>query len=184
MRNKYILLEMNQRNEIRADVNMTIKSMELTEIENMNVKIDTGCPCTSIPILRFGISNVKAQKMKQRDCGDDRIRKEISFGVNDSKEKRDADKEKFKTGKYMELKSITFQHGGFEIDFGGVCINQDYVKVSYDRTGNILIGMDILSQMDIHIGRSKILGKTVFIACPYNSMNREYFEALNWHFTI
>ena len=31
---------MNQRNEIRADVNMAIKSMELTEIENMNVKID------------------------------------------------------------------------------------------------------------------------------------------------
>lgn len=44
MKNKYILLEMNQRNEIRADVNMAIKSMELTEIENMNVKIDTGCP--------------------------------------------------------------------------------------------------------------------------------------------
>ena len=56
MKNKYILLEMNQRNEIRADVNMAIKSMELTEIENMNVKIDTGCPYTSIPILRFGIS--------------------------------------------------------------------------------------------------------------------------------
>ncbi len=29
MKNKYILLEMNQRNEIRADVNMSIKSMEL-----------------------------------------------------------------------------------------------------------------------------------------------------------
>lgn len=29
------------------DVNMVIKSMELTEIENMNVKIDTGCPYTS-----------------------------------------------------------------------------------------------------------------------------------------
>lgn len=184
MKNKYILLEMNQRNEIRADVNMAIKSMELTEIESMNVKIDTGCPYTSIPILRFGISSAKAQQMKQRDCDDDRIRKEISFGVNDSKEKRDADKEKFKAGKYMELKSITFQHRNFEIDFGGVCINKDFVKVSYDRTGNILIGMDVLSQMDIHIGKSKILGKTVFIACPYESMNQEYLEALSQHFDI
>ena len=52
MRNKYILLEMNQRNEIRADVNMTIKGIELTEI-------DTGCPYTSIPILKLGISKVK-----------------------------------------------------------------------------------------------------------------------------
>lgn len=184
MKNEYILLEMNQRNEIRADVNMTIKNMELTEIENVNVKIDTGCPYTSIPILKFGISSARAQQMKQRDCDDNKIRKEISFGVNDSKEKRDADKEKFRAGEYMELKSITFQQGDFEIDFGGVCINKGNVKVSYDRTGNILIGMDVLSQMDIHIGKSKVLGKTVFIACPYESMNREYLEALNQHFDI
>lgn len=184
MKSKYILLEMNQRNEIRANVSMAIKSMELTKIEDMNVKIDTGCPYTSIPILRFGISNAKAQQMKQRDCGDDRIRKEISFGVNDTKEKRDSDKEKFEAGKYMELKSITFQHRDFEIDFGGVCISRDFVKVSYDRTGNILIGMDVLSQMDIHIGKSKILEKTVFLACPYASMNREYLETLKRHFDI
>lgn len=184
MRNKYILLEINQRNEIRADVNMTIKSIEITQIENMNVKIDTGCPYTSIPILKLGISSAKARQMKQRDCDDDRIRKEISFGVNDSKEKRDADKEKFRAGKYMELKSITFQHGDFEIDFDGVCISKDHVKVSYDRIGNILIGMDVLSQMDIHIGKSKILGKTVFIACPYDSMNQEYLDALSQHFDI
>ena len=184
MRNKYILLEMNQRNEIRADVNMTIKNVGLTEIENMNVKIDTGCPYTSIPILKLGISNAKAQQMKQRDCADNKIRKEISFGVNDLKEKRESDKEKFKAGRYMELKSITFQHKDFEIDFGGVCINKGYVRVSYDRTGNILIGMDILSELDIHIGKSKILGKSVFIACPYESMNQEYRKALSQHFDI
>lgn len=51
MRNKYILLEMNPRNEIRADVNMAIKNMGLIGIENINVKIDTGCPYTSIPIF-------------------------------------------------------------------------------------------------------------------------------------
>lgn len=184
MRSKYILLKVNQRNEIRADVNMSIKNMGLTEIENMNVKIDTGCPYTSIPILKLGISSAKAQQMKLRDCADHEIRKEISFGVNDSKEKRESDKEKFKAGRYMELKSITFQHRDFEIDFGEVCINKDYVKVSYDRTGNILIGMDILSKLDIHIGESKILGKTVFIACPYESMDQEYPEALSQHFDI
>lgn len=58
------------------------------------------------------------------------------------------------------------------------------MKVSYDRTGNILIGMDVLSQMDIHIGKSKILGKTVLIACPYEGMNQEYLKALSQHFDI
>lgn len=60
----------------------------------------------------------------------------------------------------MEIKSIIFRHGTFGIDFGGVCIENDFVKISYDRTGNILIGMDI------HIGKSKILEKTIFLACP------------------
>lgn len=49
--------------------------MGLTEIENMNVKIDTGCPYTSIPILKLGISSTKAQQMKQRDCADNKIKK-------------------------------------------------------------------------------------------------------------
>ena len=135
MKNEYILLELNQHNEIRADVNMTIKGLDITAIEDINVKIDTGCPYTSIPVLKLGISNMRAQQMKQKDCEDGRVRKEISFGVNDTKEKRDADKEKFRNGQYMELRSITFQHSGFDIDFGGVHIAKDFVKLSYDRTG-------------------------------------------------
>ena len=30
MKNDYILLELNQHNEIRADVNMTVKSLDIT----------------------------------------------------------------------------------------------------------------------------------------------------------
>ena len=149
MKNKYILLGLNYNNEIRADVNLTIKSLNITSIEDVNIKIDTGCPYTSIPILKLGISAAKAQQMKQIDCRNDKIKKEISFGVNDTREKRDADKEKFRNGQYMEIKSITFRHGTFGIDFGGVCIENDFVKISYDRTGNILIGMDILLMMKL-----------------------------------
>lgn len=46
MKNNFILLELNHRNEIRADVNMTIKSLDITKIGHINVKIDTGCPYT------------------------------------------------------------------------------------------------------------------------------------------
>ena len=184
MKNKYILLGLNYNNEIRADVNLTIKSLNITSIEDVNIKIDTGCPYTSIPILKLGISAAKAQQMKQIDCRDDKIKKEISFGVNDTREKRDGDKEKFRNGQYMEIKSITFRHGTFGIDFGGVCIENDFVKISYDRTGNILIGMDILSKLDIHIGKSKILEKTIFLACPNNSINQEYLNALKQHFEL
>ena len=57
MKNKFTLLELNQRNEIRADVNLTIKPLGSTDIENINVKIDTGCPYRSIPVRQLGISN-------------------------------------------------------------------------------------------------------------------------------
>ncbi len=184
MKNNFILLELNHRNEIRADVNMTIKSLGITEIGNINVKIDTGCPYTSIPVRKLGISNEKAQLMKQKDCADPSIKKEISFGVNDTKEKRELDKEKFRTGEYMELQSVTFRHESLEIDFGGICLKNNPVKISYDRTGNILIGMDLLSQMDIHIGQSRILGKTIFLACPYDSMNTDYLKMLHEHFDL
>lgn len=50
MKNNFILIELNYRNEIRADVNMTIKSLDITKIGHINVKIDTGCPYTSIPV--------------------------------------------------------------------------------------------------------------------------------------
>ncbi len=184
MENKFILLELNRRNEIRADVNLTIKSLGITEIENINVKIDTGCPYTSIPVRKLGISNEKAQQMKQADSADPDIKKEISFGINDTKEKTETDKDKFRNGKYMELQSVTYQHEYLKVDFGGICLKKDSVKVSYDRTGNILIGMDLLSQMDIHIGKSKILGKTIFLACPYDNMNSDYLKMLHEHFEL
>lgn len=65
MRNKFILLELNRRNEIRADVNLTIRRLGTTEIENIHVKIDTGCPYASIPVRKLGISKEKAQQVKQ-----------------------------------------------------------------------------------------------------------------------
>lgn len=60
MKNKYILLEMNKKNEIRADIDISIASLGLFGLENVNVKIDTGCPYTSIPIKKLGISSEKA----------------------------------------------------------------------------------------------------------------------------
>ena len=65
-----------------------------------------------------------------------------------------------------------------------VCIENDFVNISYDRIGNILIGMDILSKLDIHIGKSKILEKTIFLACPNNSINQVYLNALKQHFEL
>lgn len=184
MRNKYILLELNDKNEIRADVDITIESLNIYDITNINVKIDTGCPYTSIPAQKIGISKNKAQQMKEIDCKNPKVQKRVSYGVNDTIEQKQRAKEEFKNGNFSSIKEISFIHKGFEISFDDIKIHQNQVSVSYDRTGNILIGMDILSKMDIHIGKSKITNKTIMLACPYEMINNEYYKALNEHFGL
>ena len=44
--------------------------------------------------------------------------------------------------------------------------------------------MDLLSEMDIHIGTSKILNKVILLACPKDRLNKEYYRALNDHFSL
>jgi len=147
-------------------------------LENVNVKIDTGCPYTSIPIKKLGISSEKALEWKKRDIEDNNIQKQISYGVNDTDEQKEQYREMLKQGKYEELPAVTFLHRGLTMNFDGVEIKSSSVNVSYDRTGNILIGMDILRNWDIHIGTTKY-GKTVLLACPKDQLNDEYFLELN-----
>ena len=64
------------------------------------------------------------------------------------------------------------------IPFGDIKAN-----LSYDFNGNILIGMDIMKNWDIHIGTNK-QGETVFLGCPYNMLNQEYYLALENEFEI
>ena len=66
----------------------------------------------------------------------------------------------------------------------GVDIGKNMVRLSYDRTGNILIGMDIIGKMDNHIGMSKKIGRVIFLACPIDKINQDYLLALEEHFCL
>lgn len=59
-----------------------------------------------------------------------------------------------------------------------------YIKITLNKRNEILIGMDILKNWDIHIGQSQITGECMMLACPYDILNDEYFKALNEHFGI
>lgn len=184
MKSNYILLKLNKKNEIRADVGITIESLGLIGLEDINVKIDTGCPYTSIPVKKLGVSTIKAQEWKIRDSNDDTIDKKISFGVNDTEEKKQEYMQKFRNGEFDGLPAITFVHHGLTIDIDGVIVEKNDVKVSYDRAGNILIGMDIMKDWDIHMGNSKETGEYIFLACPYDQLNDEYYKELDKHFDL
>ena len=77
---------------------------------NINVKIDTGCPMTMIPVSKLGISTTKANILKMVAIADDDVRKSLGFGVNDTDEYKKKCKEDFEKGNYANLRSIAFEH--------------------------------------------------------------------------
>ena len=179
-KNDYIKIILNSKNEFRTDAAFSICGMDFTKV---SIKIDTGCPRTSIPVLKLGVSEQEAYNLKVKDSSDGSISKSISFGVNDSKEKKKEDKKRFRAKRYMELNSISFMHKASGLSIGGVDMGDYDVKVSYDRVGNILIGMDILKELDIHLGTTSN-GQTVLLACPRNHISAGYKSELNRLFDV
>jgi hypothetical protein len=171
---------MNNRNEFRTTANLSFKG---TDYSKVDVKIDTGCGYSSFPVLRLGITSTDAYNMKVSDSADCTIKKAISFGVNDSKIKREDDKKKFKNKLYMDLASITYKHHLLNLSLNDYEIGDCDVRISYDRTGNILIGMDILKMLDVHIGTIST-GETVLLACKKNELTTEYRLELNRLFDV
>lgn len=180
MKNSYIKIYMNQRNEFRTYASIRLFGIQF---ENVNVKIDTGCGATTILTSKLGIPGSEAQRLKKRDCLDSAIGKAISFGVNDTKQYRDAAKAAFRMKKMEQLSCVSFVHGIENFEIAGASIGNMDVKVNYDRTGNILIGMDVISKWDAHIGTLST-GETLLLACPKERLNFEYYSELERFFEL
>lgn len=180
--NNYLKVELSDRNEFRCLGNFIINGLNLTDLD---FKIDTGCSKTSIPIKRTPLDHDKILELMMTDYSNPNIKKAISFGVNDSEEKKQSDRQKFKSGRFLELNSITCIKKLEEFTIAGLNLGDMELRVSYIRTGNILIGMDILSKFDIHIAPDKTNNnKTTLIACQLNRINDDYLLELEKSFGI
>ncbi len=109
------------------------------------------------------------------------VKRSISYGVETGGTKHKIPKT---LSEWMKCSAVSFEKDVNNFEIAGVAVSANSVRINYDRSGNLLLGMDILSQMDIHIGKSKITGKVILIACPYSSINDEYLLALEEHFSI
>ena len=84
----------------------------------------------------------------------------------------------------MNCPAMKFEHKMIDFMIGGTKIQSDKICLNYDRKGNILIGMDILKDWDIHIGVSKVTGKNLLLACTTENRSTEYRHALEKHFGL
>ncbi|MDE7200319.1 MAG: hypothetical protein K2O91_00060 [Lachnospiraceae bacterium] len=141
---------------------MTTASFKLDNIlapfSNVPVKIDTGCSISTIPLARFQALKVFCDSLKADDI-EGNVPYEISYGVESGGE-RHSRPSTFE--EKMQCPAMKFRHAIKNFHIAGMPVQQDTIYVNYDRKGNILIGMDILQDWNIHIGTSKVTGKICF----------------------
>lgn len=147
---------------------------------DIEVKIDTGCSISTIPLKGLKVSDTLCKLLKSIDVAND-VPYFLSYGIESGglKHKIPATNEE-----KMDCPAMKFEHGITDFVIGGVRISSDIICLNYDRSGNILIGMDILEKWDIHISISKKTGKSLLLACPLENPCKEYLEALEMHFGI
>ena len=145
---------------------------------DIEVKIDTGCSISTIPLKKLKVSDTLCKNLKNIDIMNN-LPYFLSYGVESGGLKH---KIPITNEEKMDCSAMKFEHRISDFIIGGVKVSSDKICLNYDRKGNILIGMDILKDWDIHMGISKVTGKSLFLACPMKNGSREYADALKKHF--
>ena len=183
MMNKYIFIKYSNYSFI-APLHIKIDNIEIT----VNCKIDTWCIKTSIPIKKLiigsqSIKEEKALKLKHYAINKN-IPYERSYGVSDTLSTKKNDDMLIKQGRLIDCTSLKFKQKADILEIAKYDLGPHIIGVNYDRTSNILIGMDIMKDWDIHIGKDTKTHETIFLACQYDNINDEYLIALEEHFGI
>lgn len=160
---------------VKAEISLHGKTI------NNRFKLDTGCSYSTVPYrVLYNVSYGTSLQYKRLAIAS-RLKFQRSYGVSDTDEIKARDKELIREKRFLECTALKFTHENIPITLNGYHIKHD-IAVNYDRTSNILIGMDILKDFDFHCGESKWNGKYLFLGCLKEKINSEYLEELFKHF--
>lgn len=150
--------------------------------EEFRFKLDTGCSFSTVPARRlFFMKDEEYKGLKEHDLRKGVEYKE-SYGVESGGRPHKAlvtfeDK--------LNSSAIKFRHRLSNFCVNGYNLPDLDIWVNYNRLGNILIGMDILSQFDIHIGLSNVTNNVVLLGVLKTQEDKtEYNKALFRHFGL
>ena len=182
MKNNYILCKMkNNCLTVKLDTELPLHA------RNALAKIDTGCGKTSIPLAskKFMIDEDTLFQFK-KSAIDNGLSARLSFGVSDNYSVKYREKELFDNGDFLKCNAVNFQHNVPYFSINDYILSDvGSVMVSYNRENNILIGMDILSQLDFHCGYSKVLNNYIFIGVLRTQEDKsDYYKALEEYFGV
>jgi hypothetical protein len=165
-------------NSFICHINLSIFNNYFTDIK---AKLDTGCSYTTINYWKLEHKASKCKQFKKLDI-ENNVDYMLTYGVESSGFKHT---EPETIDEKLECKFIKFKHNVSNFSIDDYTLSNCDVYINYDRRGNILIGMDILSKFDIHIGTSNVTGKEILIAVLKDQQDKnEYYKALYEHFNI
>lgn len=173
MTNNYILVPISERNEFRTNLRFKFKGIE----NDVSCKIDTGAMKTLIPLKTAGYPDDFCKKHKK-----EAIQSKVKCGFARGIERADTS--------HLSLEdnpSVVFKYKLSDLklsnNFCDYSLLKNYdVSISYDTTGNILIGMDILKDFQFLCDVSNVTGELVFLGCLRDSINNDYLAAVEEHF--
>lgn len=190
MNNDFILSKLGEvrRNAFIVEFELGLLTHNL--VLSGNAKIDTGCENTSIALQSpsIGIDKRTALVYKKQaiEAGLDRS---LGFGANDTKLFRKEQTNLFRCGYFMDCFVLKFDVPVARFRINGYGVPVRHIGVSYDRTSNVLIGMDILKHFEYHCGASLvedavndiIMGDHIFIGCLKTHITKEYLNAVEMY---
>ncbi len=148
--------------------------------QNITVKIDTGCSVSTIPMKKLNVSDQICQSLKSTDI-DNSVEYMRSYGVETGGLYHP---EPITKEQKMKCTALKFKHAIKDLRLNGMLIPTQTIFLNYDRSGNILIGMDILSMMKSYCDISKKTGKLTLLCCLRNAMTIDFDKALMDHFGL
>lgn len=165
----FIECELTETNEFLIELSLSLFGISKTLI----AKIDTGSDRTIIPISVFGFSLEERRKLYQEEFKS--FRKMFITNNYSDMEIYKLDKENY------AFMNTNFEYTNIDIFIKDMLLPKQNVLINYGIEKCILIGMDILKQLDIHINTTN--GKTILLACPQIYINQDYINRLN-HLTL
>ncbi len=177
MKNKYIKSVMDSKNEFRIKAEFIVFN---TYIVVDNLKIDTGCNYTTFPFQRIGAFTEKDALDHKRQDIIHKVSYALSYGVETGGQNHN---KPVTVTEKMQCTAMGFFKPIRNFKICDVDIGNRYIRVNYDRKGNLLLGMDILKDWDIHIDTIDT-GETIFLACPKYMINDEYLCELEKTFHV
>jgi hypothetical protein len=168
---KFIKSVMNRKHEFRVSAEFTLFGFK-SVVDNL--KIDTGCGFTTFPLRRLGLyTDSDILRFKEDDI-DNAVPYKISYGVETGGQTHSIPVTRQEK---IACHALGFQKELFGLNVGGMLIGDRTIRINYDRHGNLLLGMDILKDWDIHIGTTEI-GDTVFLGCPKDAVSFEFYREM------